>query len=186
MPWASDINKDLIWGQHIVSTSFVFAWFSLPLPVHLILFLFKIRESIHVKCVFFFFFFDEFQIILRDRTQEKFVDIISDRCSEVGLYCEQADLISENDCEELRLTKFEGSSGGDRLLQLLRGTGNTGFYEFLRILAKWNLPAAPAQLLKMIKEKLKELNSSWAPAQLLKDIREILKELNRSWRQANQ
>ena len=39
--------------QHV--DVFCFCLVSLPLPVHLILFLFKIRESIHVKCVFFLF-----------------------------------------------------------------------------------------------------------------------------------
>ena len=87
--------------------------------------------------------------------QDEFVDILSDKCSEVGMYCAQSDLISQNDYEDLRLVKFEGSDGGDRLLQLLRGTGNAGFDEFKTILGKWNLPMGPAQLLKKIEDREK-------------------------------
>ena len=92
-----------------------------------------------------------FQIVLP--IQEQFVGILSDRCLEVGMYCAQSNLVSQDDYEDLRLMRFEGSNGADRLLQLLRGTGNAGFGEFKKILARWKLPMGPAQLLKTIEER---------------------------------
>ena len=76
------------------------------------------------------------------------------------MYCAQSNLISQNDYEDLLHAKFEGSEGGDRLLQLLRGTGSAGFGEFKKILARWKLPMGPAQLLKTIEEKEKHFNES--------------------------
>ena len=109
-------------------------------------------------CLHCFFLF--LQIILHDRLQAEFVDKVSSRCAEVGMYCAQYDLISQNDYEDLRLPKYEGSDCGDRLLQLLRGTGNVGFGEFKNILARWKLPMGPAQLLKAIEEREKQLGKS--------------------------
>ena len=76
------------------------------------------------------------------------------------MYCTQSNLISQNDFEDLLLVKFEGSEGGDRLLQLLRGTGSAGFGEFKKILSRWKLPMGPAQLLKTIEEREKQLSES--------------------------
>ena len=76
------------------------------------------------------------------------------------MYCAQSNLISQNDYKDLLLVKFEGSEGGDRLLQLLRGTGNAGFGEFKKILSRWKLPMGPAQLLNTIEEREKHFNES--------------------------
>ena len=90
--------------------------------------------------------------------QDEFVDVVSDdRCSELGMHCAQSSLIAQNDYEDLRRVKFEGSDGGDRLLQLLRGTGRAGFVEFKKILANWKLPMGLAHLLEAIIEREKQV-----------------------------
>ena len=84
------------------------------------------------------------------------MDVVSGRCSEVGSYCVQSKLIAHSEFEDLRLLKYEGVEGADRLLQLLRGTSSAGFMEFKKILENWSLPMAPAHLLKTIESRENE------------------------------